>query len=119
MSIQQTISVHGELVHTLTSDGSSLSDFDLNRVENDSETSFDYTKRHDGGELPDLKVENEFAALVQSLQEAKNESNRVLTQMMKRELSEVQSEGKDEDSESALKKPREDEEKDMEEEECP
>jgi hypothetical protein len=45
-----------------------------------SNTSFDYSGRHDHGDLPSLKSSGDHALLVAALQEAKRECDRFLTQ---------------------------------------
>lgn len=46
----------------------------------ESNTSFEYSGRHDHGELPPLKKEGVNASLVAALQDAKRECDRILTE---------------------------------------
>lgn len=67
-----------------------------------SNTSFEYSGRHDHGELPHLKKDGPHAVLVAALQEAKRECDRILTQKINAEYGYGESEPKmDVDTEEA------------------
>lgn len=55
----------------------------------ESNTSFEYSGRHDHGTLPTLKSEGHMAHLVGSLEEAKQECDKVLTSLIESEKKEV------------------------------
>jgi len=85
--ISQIISINGEVSQEFQVDGDiSNPEYDINTIEDESTHSFDYTGRHDSGNLPDLKNSNPYHKILNSIQEAKKESNRVMTSMMKREM---------------------------------
>ena len=55
----------------------------------ESNTSFEYSGRHDHGMLPTLKSEGHMAQLVGSLEEAKKECDKVLTALIETEKRET------------------------------
>ena len=65
---------------------------DINRISaeaKESNTSFDFSGRHDHGTLPVLKSKGPMAQLVGSLEEAKQECDKVLTSLIEVEKKET------------------------------
>jgi hypothetical protein len=79
------------VLHGVQSDSIRITCPDLSRVNSVSEsakvtnTSYEYSGRHDHGELPKLKTDGKHALLVAALQDAKRECDRILTQKINEE----------------------------------
>lgn len=79
--------LNGELKHQVKI--TEAGDYDTNKVSAESRvsnTTFEYSGRHDHGDLPQLKSTGPHAVLVSALQEAKKECDRYLTQRINEEF---------------------------------
>ena len=79
--------LNGELKHQVRITESC--EFDANKVSAESRisnTTFEYSGRHDHGDLPQLKTTGPHATLVSALQEAKKECDKYLTQRINEEF---------------------------------
>ena len=79
-------SYNGQVVNNIIIDNPTL--VDVNTVSEESRASntrFEYSGRHDHGDLPKLKNSGPAAVLVSALQEAKRECDKYLTQRINEE----------------------------------
>ena len=89
MSVKVSITIHGEKIEPIVCESATR---DVNTVHEEakqSNTSYGYSGRHDHGSLPELKSgSGPMARLVASLEDAKRETDKVMTEVVKREKEE-------------------------------
>ena len=87
MSVSVEFTIKGEKLKPIICDSEAR---DVNNVHEDaktSNTSYGYSGRHDHGSLPELKSSGNMARLIASLEDAKRESDMVITDIIRREKS--------------------------------
>jgi hypothetical protein len=114
--VQITFQLPSREGHTI--DINTANNFQINQIHPsavNTNTSYEYSGRHDQGILPELKSDGYLSQLLSAMQEAKDESDRYLTALIGEELKQEEKNSQEADLEAYAEMMLEDEKEETEE----